>query len=48
MMIMNWDYNSPEWKDAFAVIEELTPHIEGLYSVQRAFVDSENIGADLY
>ncbi len=37
MMILNYDYLSPEWTVAFDAIEELTPHIEGLSSARRAF-----------
>lgn len=46
MMILNYDYNTPEWRDAFAAIDELIPHIGGLYSAQRAFDDSENTRRD--
>ena len=36
---MRFDLNDQTWIDAFAAIEELTHHIGGLNSAQRAYVD---------
>ena len=37
MMILNWDYTSPQWTAVFDVIDELSVHIEGLNNVPPAF-----------
>ena len=40
MMILNFDYKSPEWTAVFDAIGELTPHIDGLDNALHAFVAS--------
>lgn len=44
--IFNYDYQDPSWAAVFDAIEELTPHIEGLGSAQRAFANMVNLRDD--